>query len=590
MRAEGASVQPSDSQAISPTVIREHLARVLASAAFARAERLRRFLRFVVDETLAGRQGEIKESTIALEVCGRDASFDAKVDPIVRVDASRLRARLHDYYAAEGRFEAVRIELPKGAYVPLFVAVRPRTEPSQRAAPSLVVLPFVNLGPDVSGESFSEGLTDGLINQLSRVRGLRTIARTSAFHYRGKGGDIRRIAADLNVGYVIEGSIRVAGDRIRVAAQLTDASTCTIQWSAQYERELADVLHVQDNICGSITAALAVELGTGTPPASPSRSRARAHVEYLKGRHFWNRRTPGSLAASMQHYERVIELDASYAPAYAGIADTLLVQALNDYRPAADVMPRSAAYARRALGIHPDLPEALTSLASIASVYEWDWQNGDALFRRALAQNPNHATAHYLFAIFNLAPRGLWEDALIEMDRALELDPVSPVLYRDFGLIHYLRGQYADAEDAFRTARSLDPGFHGVDFWLSRTLVEQGRLDEALDALQARLAGPEPNARVVAVLIHTLTRMGRHEEAARHWQTLQRRMSTERVPPLSTAIAHLGRGEIEQSLEYLERACDERASALYQAAVDPIYRPLSTEPRFLALLGRMGLR
>ena len=580
-------MQPPQSRLVSPAAVREHLARVLASAAFSRADRLRRFLRFVVEETLAGRQAHIKESTIAIEVCGRSTSFDPKIDPIVRVDATRLRARLRDYYERHGRLDSIRIDLPKGAYVPVFVDAASMA-PAQGLIASIVVLPFVNLGPDESGELVSDGLTDELINQLSRVRSLRTIARTSAFQYRGKGADLRRIAVDLSVGHVVEGSVRLAADRIRVTAQLTDVASCAIQWSARYERAMTDVLHVQDDICARIAEALQVELGSAAAPEPPSRSSARAHVEYLKGRYFWNRRTPGSLATSLEHYARAIAID-EYAPAYAGIADTLLVQALNDRVSAASAMPRAMAHARRALELQPDLAEALTSLASIASVYEWEWARGEALFRRALAHNPNDATAHYLFAILNLAPQASWEDALIEMDKAVELDPVSPVLYRDLGLIHYLRGEYADAEEAFHTARGLDAGFHGVDFWLSRTFAEQGRFAAALEALQARLAGPEPNARVLAVLVHTLTQMGRRQEAAQHWLTLQRRMATEHVPPLSVAIAYLGLRDFGKSMEYLERAYDERALTLYQAAVDPIYRPLANESRFVSLLNRIGL-
>jgi serine/threonine-protein kinase len=577
----------ADSPQIPRSLVLQYLARVLGSPAFARAERLKRFLQFVVELTIAGRGEEIKESTIALDVCGRDASFDPRIDPIVRVDATRLRARLREYYQAEGRYDQVRFDLPKGAYVPTLVVVSPPTDTSRPVA-SVAVLPFISLGTEQSGESFGDGLTDELINQLSRVHGLRTIARTSAFQYRGKAGDLRRIAADLNVGHIVEGSVQAVGDRIRVTAQLTDAASCTIQWSAKYERELTDVLRVQENICSSVASALRVELAGGQTPVPPS-GRARAHVEYLKGRHFWNRRTAGSLAQSLDHYARAIDLDASHAPAYAGMADTLLVQALNDHVPAAEVMPRAAAHASRALAIVPDLPEALTSLASIASVYEWDWAKGDALFRRAVAQNPNSATARYLYAVFNLAPRALWEEALIEMDKAVELDPVSPVLCRDLGMIHYLRGQYREAEDAFRTARNLDSGFHGVHFWLGRTLAEQGRLDEALEALQTRLAGPQPNARVVAVLIHTLNRTGRRDDAARAWAELRARAANERVPPLSLAIAYLGLGELDACLDQLERGGDERASTLYQIAVDPIYRPIGHHPRFAALVNRMGL-
>jgi len=571
---------------VAPSMVREELDRILASAAFGRTERLKRFLRFVVEETLAGHQDEIKESTIALAVCGRDAGFDAKIDPIVRVDATRLRARLQEYYGGEGRSAPLRLELPKGSYVPRF---SPRAAPADlRRTPSIVVLPFVPIGGGREYDPFSDGLTDELINQLSRVGGLRVIARTSAFQYRGRSGDLRRIAADLSVTHVVEGSVRAAGAHIRVTAQLTDVESCTIRWSAKYERDLIDVLQVQDEMCASVVRELELEL-VNRSAATARAIDPGAHIECLKGRHFWNRRTADSLSQSLVHYTRALEVDADCAAAYAGMADTLIVQAMDDQVPAGDALARAKAHANHALEIDPDLPEALVSLAAIASVHEWNWATADALFRRAIALNPATPSGHYLHAVVNLAPRALWEEALVSMDRALALDPVSPVLHRDLGIVHYLRAEYGDAEEALRAARHLDPGFHGSWFWLGRVLAERGRLDEALDALTARLAAPAPNARVVAAVIDTLVRMGRRAAADARWADLQQRAQRESLPPLSVALAHLGRGDRVEAIDLLEQACRDRAPALYQAAVDPVFRPLRSDPRFKAMLQTMGL-
>src|SRR5262245_2064020 len=203
---------------IPPTpLVREHLERIIRSPAFAKASRLQAFLRFVVEQTLAGRQDAIKEYAIALEVCGRPPTFDAKTDPIVRVDANRLRARLDAYYRLEGRDESIRVQLPKGSYVPVITPAAP-LGPRTPAA-SLAVLPLVDLGPERDDQSFADGLAEELIHRLSTIPALRVIARTSAFRYRSK--DIRRIAADLGVAYVVEGSVRSAGHQIRVTVQLT---------------------------------------------------------------------------------------------------------------------------------------------------------------------------------------------------------------------------------------------------------------------------------------------------------------------------------------------------------------------------------
>jgi TolB-like protein/Flp pilus assembly protein TadD len=569
--------------------IRDELDRVLASAAFARADRLRRFLRFVVEETLAGRQDDIKESVIALHVCGRDGSFDAKTDPIVRVDATRLRARLGEYYDTQGRDASLRIDLPKGSYVPRFVAGPAAACLRGSARPlTIAVLPFVNIGAGAD-DGFSDGLTEELIHQLSRIPTLRVIARTSAFQYRARSVDVRKIAADLNVSHVVEGSVRAAGEQIRVTAQLTAVDDRTIRWSAKYERQLTDVLKVQDDICANVTRALQLELLDGTVPARASSASARAHVAYLKGRHFWNRRTAASLMQSLEQYAAAVALDEHYARAYCGMADTLFVQALNDQLSAADAMPRAIEQATRALDVDPDLPEALVSLASIASIYEWDWLKGDALFRHATSLNPRAPLAPYLHAVLNLAPRARWEEALVAMDTAMELDPVSPVLHRDLGMIHYLRGDYREAEAVLRAAHALDPSFHGVYFWLARTLIEAGRLDDALGALQSRLAAPAPNARVVATMIEVLTKTGRATEAEDHWDALQRRAGEQTVPPLSVALAYLARGDRPGALACLEQAARDRAPALYQLAVDPVFRPLRDEPALAAILRTMGL-
>jgi serine/threonine-protein kinase len=547
---------------------------------------LRVFLRFVVEKTLAGQQDAIKEYTIAVEVCGRGTGFDARVDPIVRVDANRLRSRLDAYYRVEGRQDPIRIEMQKGSYVPTIRPIAP-SPPRSRGA-SLAVLPFVNLGPQRDDDSFADGLTEELIHQLSRIAGLRVIARTSAFQYRSKGGDVRRIAAELGVAYVVEGSVRSAGDQIRVTVQLTEIDGGTVQWSDRYERRLRDVFAVQDDICRSIASALKVELAGPVGAAQP-RPEARAHVEYLKGRFQWNRRTIGSLAQSLEHYRRAIQIDPQYAQPHCGISDTLLVQALDEQAAVSEVIADARAHADRAMRLAPDLAEALASSAAVASILEWDWTRGEALFQRAIEVNPNFSLGHYLYAITNLAPRARWEDALIAMDRALELDPVSPVLYRDLGVVHYLRGEYGEAAAALRSAATLDPSFRGSLFWLGRTLAEEGQVDEALEMFEARRSAPGANTRVLAAIVHTLALMGRRAEALERLAALERAAAAGGVPPLNMAIAQLGLGRFDEALENLELAYRQREVPLYQVAVDPIYRPVHHSPRFQAIVREMGL-
>jgi serine/threonine-protein kinase len=567
--------------------VREHLDRIERSASFAKAERLRAFLRFVVEKTLAGEQDSIKEYSIAVEVCGRDPSFDPKADPIVRVDANRLRARLDAYYRVEGQGDRVRIQLRKGTYVPAIALVESMGTRAHGAA--LVVLPFINLGSPQGDESFADGLTEELIHQLSRLPGLRVIARTSAFQYRGKAVDVRRIAEHLGVGYAVEGSVRWAGEHIRVTVQLTDVGTGSITWSATYERQLSHVFAVQDDICRNIAQALEIQLGDAVRYPTSSAIEPKAHVEYLKGRHFWNRRTPSALVESLGHFRRALALDPGYAPAHCGIVDAVVVQALNEQIAAADASQQARDHARRAIDLAPNLAEALASAAVFASVLEWHWAEGDRLFRRALEINPGFSLAHYLHAIVNLAPRAQWDEALIAMDRALELDPVSPVLHRDLGIVHYLRGDFRDAERALHEAERLDSGFRASLFWLGRTLAEQGRHDEALRMFEARWEEPGANTRVLASLVHTLGIMGRQADALERFDELQQKAAEGHVPALNLAIAHLGLGHDDETVALLERAYQERAVPLYQLGVDPVYAPVRDSPRVQAILQNMGL-
>jgi serine/threonine-protein kinase len=308
--------------------VRRQLDRILASRVFANAERLRAFLRFVVDETLAHRGDALKEYSIARAVCGRPTSFDPKQDPIVRVDANRLRSRLDSYYSTEGVGDPVRIELPKGAYVPVFSAAPARAGQPQHPT-SLAVLPFVNLGAPGEQDYFGDSLTDELIHSLSRLPGLRLIARSSAFQFKNRPEDARTIGARLNVQQVLEGSVRLAGRRLRITAQLIEVAQGWLLWSEKYECPWASVFAVQDEITASITDALRIHLSEETAPTlfHHVTDDADAYADYLRGRYLCNQRTAEGLLRSIEHHERALARDPNCAPAYIGIADALLVMA-----------------------------------------------------------------------------------------------------------------------------------------------------------------------------------------------------------------------------------------------------------------------
>jgi serine/threonine-protein kinase len=562
---------------------------ILNSNAFQNAARLRAFLSFVVNESLSGRQAAIKEYTIGREVCGRSVSFDPKADPIVRVDANRLRSRLDVYYETEGARDSIRITLPKGTYVPVFKeCAAPKTEAGQN---SLAVLPFVNLGPAGEHDYFADSLTEELIHSLARLGGIRVIARSSVFFFKGRAENARDIGVRLNVDHLLEGSIRVSGERLRIAAQLTDVHRGWLLWSDKFECVWHNVFTVQDEIVASITDALRIRLTgeSGSALFAHVTENVEAYAEYLRGRYFWNQRTPESLCASIRCYEQALGHDPQCAPAYSGIADSLMVMALNDQEPTLTLMPRARAAVHKAIEVRPGWPEALASRGSVRSVFDWDWQGGARDFEEAIRRNPGASHAHYLYVIVNLTPCGRWTEAIAALQSALRLDPVSSVLWRDLGLLHFMRRAWRDAEQAWSHAESLTPGFRGCLYWRARLAIETGRFCEAIAMLEARRAASPDNTRLLATTAYALARRGAIDEAQSILKHLTERARKGRVPALDFAVVFLGLCQPEQALDWLERACEERTAALYQFAVDPQFDSLRGQPRAEALRLALGL-
>jgi TolB-like protein len=415
---------------------RRQLERVLASAGFSRNERLARFLQFVVEQHLKGKDDEIKESVIALEVFGRGPDHDPKQDSIVRTEAGRLRARLGEYYVGEGKNDAVVIELPKGGYAPVFrqAAVEPaisisgpavnsprpglrarlekyysrrmetrkpvarknwyttagwigllavatlsgwavfrsaRKSSIPRPEKSIAVMPFLDLSQARDQEYFCDGMTEELISELAKSAGLRVVARTSVFAFKGKPQDVRQVGKQLNVATVLEGSIRKDGDHLRITAKLIDVPDGYQLWSESYDRELKDIFVVQEELSRSIAGALQVSLG-GPPAAVTDTSNLEAYNLYLLGRYHWSKRSEPELDAAARDFEAAVRLDPTYAQAYAGLADTYLQFGTWVSRDPRQMMPKATQYAVKALELNESLAETHTSLGAIHLLYDWD--------------------------------------------------------------------------------------------------------------------------------------------------------------------------------------------------------------------------
>ncbi len=455
---------------------------------------------------------------------------------------------------------------------------------------TIAVLPFVNTSADPDNEYFSDGITDELINALANVEKLQVASRTSAFAFKRSGRDIREIGALLNVAVVLEGTVRKAGDRIRIAAQLTDVADGRHIWSERYDRELCDVFQVQDEIARTIVATLRRTLvgDLGDPVPKRYTANLTAYSHYLRGRYHWNRRGQEGLTEAIKHFELAIAEDANYALAHTGLADSYALQL--DYRgiPVAEGMQRAKAEALKALELDDDLAEAHTSLAWVTFLYEWDWETADREFGRAIQLNPTYATAHQWYAWLLMA-LGRIEEALAEGRASLETDPASVSIRRTLGWLYYYARRPAEALVHLRHAVMLQPTAEESHRVLGLALTQDGQYQAAADAFREALALAPDSAYTMAGLAQLAAADGRLDEARRWLGELEARATRGYVSPVAFATIHVAAGNIDQAFEWIERAYQERRGWLVYLNVEPILDPLRGDARFAELVRRMRL-
>jgi TolB-like protein/Flp pilus assembly protein TadD len=457
-------------------------------------------------------------------------------------------------------------------------------------SPSIAVLPFVNMSADPENEYFADGMTEELINALTKVDGLRVPARTSSFAFKGKGLTIRAIADSLDVGSVLEGSVRRAANRLRVTAQLIDAADGYHLWSETYERELKDVFAVQDEIARAIVATLRVRL-TGRAASDIVRQPTRdleAYELYLKGRFAWSQRTSAALEQAALYFEQAITRDSQFAQAYAGLADTFLLLPLYGGVAPTQAWAKAKAAAIMALALDSTLVEARTSLAYGTMKHDWAWEVAERGFKQAIALNPHYPTAHHWYGDF-LTGRGRLEEALRELKRAQELDPLSRIIGTDLGRALLFQQRTGEALAQLEQTVKLDPGFARARLWLAVAYLQAGMRSQAVAQLQqsVELSGREPVA--VASLAHAYAVAGNVAASSSLLAELRARARREYVLPSALAIAYMGPGDREEALASLKRAVDTRDPWLAENIFDPRFGSLSSDSRFVELLRRMGL-
>jgi len=454
----------------------------------------------------------------------------------------------------------------------------------------LAVLPFENLSNDREQEYFSDGITDEMIAQLGSAQSQRlaVIARTSAMHYKRTDKRLDQIGQELNVNHIVEGSVRRAGDRVRITAHLVRVSDQTPLWAQSYERDLRNILTLQSEVAQAISNEIQVKLEPQQWARNVSALPAigQAYEAYLRGRYCLNRRTQEGVQKAIDYFQKAMACDSGYALAYAGLADGYRIQAVCGWLVPSVAREKALAAARRALEIDDRLSEAHRTLGAVLLRFDWMWNESEAELLRALELNPSDAEAHRIHAIY-LQAVGRVEEAISEVERARELDPLSLLMETSLGRALYFARRYEAAAIQCRRALELDPGYVPARFNLGRALVEAGKGEEGIT--QLKKASRRGDVLYLAELGYAYARTAQQDRARGVLKRLEALAEREYVSAYETAKVHIGLGQEEQALACLERAYAERAAGLVAVKAEPGFENLHSDPRFQALWRRMGL-
>jgi len=577
--------------------VRSALERVLGSSQFVPSPRASRFLRYVVEAELACRGSDLKEYVLGVEVFDRSGSFDPRTDSIVRVEAVKLRRRLQAYYRGSGRLDAILIDIPKGSYHPRFRvrAERNVSKTSSRTKPvSIAVLPFVNLSSDADQEYWSDGLTEELTSALARTGGLSVVSRTSAFAFKGSSIDVREIGRRLGAEVVVEGSVRRLGARIRITAQLVNASTGFHIWSETLDRSIEDACLIQEDVVRAIAQAVRLEL---TPEQQREISkRYRVNPEafelYLKGRHAMDRPDFPSQCEAVDLFERSLAADPSYPLPLVGIARGHMRLAMIGLEPPCKRIALARTALEQALDRDSQLAEAHALIAVLISRHEWRWAEAEKHHRRALYLSPYSAEVHNAYATEYLAPLGRFDEALAENRRARELDCYSShiAIGHPYILLHARR--FREAEEEYRRVFAEHPKLTPIRGGVAFALWAQRRFREAVvefEILTAAYPAPNPGAERGEIFrAAALALCGEHEPAQDLLKSLEQRRASAFVYGMDFVYLHLGLGQVNDAVAAMEQAYQNQEHALMWAKVSFLFDPVREHPQFRTLLSNLG--
>ena len=455
---------------------------------------------------------------------------------------------------------------------------------------SLAVLPLENLSGDASQNYFSDGMTDELITDLAQISALRVISRTSVMVYKGARKPLPEIARELNVDAVVEGTVLRAGDQVRITAQLIDASTDKHIWSQSYQGELRDTLALQDRVARSIAEQIKINV---TPQEQAALKSVRvvnpeAYESYLKGRYFWNKRTPDGLRVALAYFNQAVEEDPNYAQAYSGLADTYAL--LGDWQYAVmtpmQAYPKAKAAAIRAVELDSALGEAHNSLAFVLEGFDWDLDSGGKEFRRAIELNPGYATAHHWYA-WHLGLLGRYDEALAELRKAESVDPLSLIIKADLAELLVLAHSYDESIRQSRKTIEMDPNFAMAHNQLGQAYLQQHMYKEATVELQKAVQLSAGSPTCIANLARAYALSGQRNAAVKLLSDLKTSSTPGYSHASEIAVIYVSLGDTDEAMNWLEKGYAERFNP--GVLIRPGFDPLRSDPRFQSLVHRVGL-
>jgi serine/threonine protein kinase len=464
-----------------------------------------------------------------------------------------------------------------------------KTVHAKEEPPSIAVLPFVNMSADPENEYFSDGLSEAILNSLTKIKDFKVVARTSAFSFKGKDADVREIGKQLDVNKLLEGSVQKAGNRLRITAQLINVADGYHLWSERFDRKMDDVFAIQDEISLAIVDNLKLNLlkGEKTKLIKRHTNNPLAYNFYLKGRYFYNKRTEEDTKRSVEYFERALEKDPEFALAYAGLADAYSNFGFYHWMSYEEAHSKAKDLALKGLDVDDSVGETHTAYANCILWFEFKWVEAEKEYEKAIELSPSDVQAHHMYAHL-LECSGRFDEAIAEMEKALELEPVSIILNNCMANILFFSGDYDGAIGMFQRTIEMDPNFPLQYLWLGRTYLQVGELDKAIETFEKGTQFPSVNANVLGGLGLAYALSGRDKDARRGHDQLYELSKMRTIDPYFIAYVHMGLGEIDKTFESLNKCFKVGDMYVAYLPIDPTFAVLHDDPRFKALIKKLG--